>query len=66
MRLTGAETDALHARITCPTLLVRGMESWASDPVKDGRAQHFQNARLVNIGKAALGTTISSTSFARM
>lgn len=52
MRLTGAETDALHARITCPTLLVRGMESWASDPVKDGRAQHFQNARLVNIGKA--------------
>jgi len=28
---------------------VRGMESWASDPVADGRIQHFQNARLVNI-----------------
>lgn len=36
-------------RITCPTLLVRGEESWASDPSKDGRADAFQHARVVNI-----------------
>jgi pimeloyl-ACP methyl ester carboxylesterase len=34
-------THELHGRITCPTLLIRGSESWASDPVKDGRAKHF-------------------------
>ncbi len=42
----------LFERITCPTLLVRGTESWASDPVKDGRIKHFQNARLVNFENA--------------
>lgn len=42
----------LWERITCPTLLVRGTESWASDPEKDGRAAHFQNAKVVNIQKA--------------
>jgi len=46
------ETYALWARITCPTLLVRGMESWASDPEKDGRAKHFRNARVANIANA--------------
>lgn len=34
--------------ITAPVLLVRGAESWASDPVLDGRIRHFQNVRLVN------------------
>lgn len=43
---------ALWARIECPTLLVRGADSWASDPVKDGRIEPFQNARLVTIPKA--------------
>lgn len=42
-------TTYLWSRITCPTLLIRGTESWASDPVKDGRAKHFQNAKVVNI-----------------
>ncbi|NIJ40878.1 pimeloyl-ACP methyl ester carboxylesterase [Parvibaculum indicum] len=42
-------TTYLWSRITCPTLLIRGTESWASDPVKDGRAKHFQNAEVVNI-----------------
>lgn len=42
-------TTHLWSRITCPTLLIRGTESWASDPVKDGRAQHFQNAKVVNV-----------------
>jgi pimeloyl-ACP methyl ester carboxylesterase len=43
---------ALWGRIECPTLLVRGASSWASDPVKDGRSRPFQNARLVTIPKA--------------
>lgn len=43
------EMQAIWARITCPTLLIRGTESWASDPLKDGRASHFQNARVENI-----------------
>jgi pimeloyl-ACP methyl ester carboxylesterase len=38
--------------ITCPTLLMRGLESWAADPVADGRAAHLRNARLVNIAGA--------------
>ena len=46
---TAEETHALWANIACPTLLVRGTESWASDPVEDGRIQHFKQARLVNI-----------------
>ncbi len=35
--------------IRCPVLLVRGTESWASDPVLDGRIRHFRGARLVNV-----------------
>lgn len=31
----------MFGRITCPTLLVRGLESWASDPTKDGRIDNF-------------------------
>ena len=42
----------LWNQITCPVLLVRGTESWASDPVIDGRAQHLRNARLVNVDGA--------------
>ncbi|MES1984437.1 MAG: alpha/beta hydrolase [Pseudomonadota bacterium] len=44
--LSQADKHALWQRITCPTLLVYGAQSWASNPVEDGRAQHFQNARL--------------------
>ena len=49
---TGLPPEAqreIWERITVPTLLIRGTESWASDPVKDGRIRHFQDARLVNI-----------------
>jgi pimeloyl-ACP methyl ester carboxylesterase len=48
----GLSTNDQHriwSCITAPVLLVRGMESWASDPVADGRAKHFKNARLANI-----------------
>ena len=50
--LSPEQSNALHARITCPTLLIRGTESWASDPSRDGRAKHFGNARVANIEKA--------------
>lgn len=42
------DVRSIWARIACPTLLVRGTESWASDPEKDGRMEAFQQARLVN------------------
>ncbi|MFT4935546.1 MAG: pimeloyl-ACP methyl ester carboxylesterase [Pseudoalteromonas distincta] len=46
--LSHADQHYLWSQITCPVLLMRGEESWASDPEADGRIQHFQNARLVN------------------
>jgi pimeloyl-ACP methyl ester carboxylesterase len=39
----------LWEQVTCPVLLFRGTESWASDPEKDGRAKAFRNHRLVNV-----------------
>jgi pimeloyl-ACP methyl ester carboxylesterase len=44
---------ALWKRITCPVLLVRGADSWAGDPVADGRMAVFQNARSITIQRAA-------------
>jgi len=46
------EARRIWSRITCPVLLVRGTESWASDPEHDGRASAFQNCCVVNIEKA--------------
>ena len=46
--LSHADQHRLWSQITAPVLLVRGAESWASDPVVDGRIKHFKNARLVN------------------
>jgi pimeloyl-ACP methyl ester carboxylesterase len=46
------EARSIWQRITCPTLLLRGTESWATDPMQDGRARAFQNARCVNIAGA--------------
>lgn len=38
------DDHALWAAIECPTLLVYGEKSWASNPAEDGRAAHFRNA----------------------
>jgi pimeloyl-ACP methyl ester carboxylesterase len=43
---------ALWGRIECPTLLVRGANSWASDPVDDGRIRPFRHARLATVANA--------------
>ena len=41
------ETDVhrLWSRITCPALMIYGKQSQASNPIEDGRAQHFRTAR---------------------
>ena len=46
------EMELLWARITCPTLLVYGSESGASNPATDGRARHFQHATVVTVDGA--------------
>ncbi|MGE3538106.1 MAG: alpha/beta fold hydrolase [Candidatus Tectimicrobiota bacterium] len=46
------EARSIWQRITCPTLLLRGSESWATDPSQDGRAQAFRNARCVDVARA--------------
>jgi len=38
--------------IACPVLLCLGLDSWASDPVADGRAAHFKDARLLSFEEA--------------
>lgn len=42
----------LWSRITCPTLLLYGADSWASNPEKDGRLEHFNNAEVIEYEKA--------------
>lgn len=39
--LPNDEVKKMYGEITCPTLLIRGEESWASDPVADGRTACF-------------------------
>jgi pimeloyl-ACP methyl ester carboxylesterase len=39
----------LWSLVACPALLVYGAQSWASNPVQDGRARHFRDARVVTL-----------------
>ena len=50
--ITRAELEELWSNIICPTLLVYGTESWATNPEKDGRLKHFKNARVAEIAGA--------------
>jgi pimeloyl-ACP methyl ester carboxylesterase len=45
-------TQELWGAITCPTLMLYGQDSWASNPVDDGRIRHFRNARVLSYEKA--------------
>lgn len=49
LTLNPEHVHALWARVSCPVLLLLGTESDASDPAKDGRMGHFQDARLVHV-----------------
>jgi pimeloyl-ACP methyl ester carboxylesterase len=46
--LAADEVEQLWSRITCPTLLVYGEESWASNPSDDGRVRHFRDAKVLS------------------
>ena len=50
--LTPEQTEELWAEIECPTLLVYGKESWASNPEDDGRIAIFKNARVASFDGA--------------
>ena len=50
--MTQAQVEALWSRITAPTLLMYGANSWASNPERDGRIRHFRNARVVEYANA--------------
>lgn len=42
----------LWQRISCAVLLVRGADSWAGDPIADGRLAVFRDARAITIERA--------------
>lgn len=47
-----ADTEELQevwSNISCPVLLFRGTESWASNPLEDGRAKFFGNVQVANV-----------------
>ncbi len=44
--------EATWGAITCPTLLLYGADSWASNPEKDGRVDHFNTAKVIEFEKA--------------
>ena len=46
--LTPEQTEELWREIECPTLLVYGKESWASNPEEDGRIVNFKHARVAS------------------
>jgi pimeloyl-ACP methyl ester carboxylesterase len=50
--MTYREVEQLWERITCPTLLVYGKESWASNPAEDGRIKFFKTARVASFERA--------------
>lgn len=50
--LPQAELEQLWQAIDCPTLLLYGADSWASNPETDGRIAHFRHARVVEYENA--------------
>jgi pimeloyl-ACP methyl ester carboxylesterase len=51
--ITRAQTASLWARITCPTLMIYGRDSWASNPEEDGRIKQFPTATLATVEQAS-------------
>jgi len=46
------EIETLWQAVTCPVLLLYGAKSFASNPAKDGRMRHFQDARQIEYENA--------------
>lgn len=57
------DLHAIWEAITCPVLMLYGADSWASNPEKDGRINHFQTARVVEYENA--GHWLHHDQFAR-
>lgn len=49
---TREQIAQLWSHITCPTLLVYGKNSWASNPAIDGRVKYFNNATVATVENA--------------
>ncbi len=47
-----ADIEYLWQQIKCPTLLMYGEESWATNPEEDGRIKHFNTAKVEMYAKA--------------
>ncbi|MDZ3830985.1 MAG: alpha/beta hydrolase [Sphingopyxis sp.] len=47
-----ADIESLWSAITCPTLLLYGADSWASNPERDGRLAHFHTAKVIEFENA--------------
>ncbi|MBF9151193.1 alpha/beta fold hydrolase [Novosphingobium jiangmenense] len=50
--ITVEQRNELWKAITCPTLLLNGADSWAGNPDKNGMAQHFRNAEVIEFENA--------------
>lgn len=61
--LPQAAIESLWQAISCPTLLLYGADSWASNPEQDGRLRHFRSAELVTF--EAAGHWLHHDQFAR-
>ncbi len=46
------DAQEIWRQIQCPTLLFRGMDSWAVDPEQDGRIRAIPDYRLINVPNA--------------
>ena len=58
--MTRAMIAELWSRITCPTLLVYGEESWARHPAVDGRLDHFRTRRCWRCRRLVIGCITTS------
>jgi pimeloyl-ACP methyl ester carboxylesterase len=50
--MSSRDIKFLWSRITAPTLLLYGKESWSGDPSDDGRAALFPHARVAGFDRA--------------
>ncbi|HQS70377.1 MAG: alpha/beta hydrolase [Novosphingobium sp. 28-62-57] len=46
------QRNELWKAITCPTLLLNGADSWAGNPERNGMAEYFRNAQVVEFENA--------------
>jgi pimeloyl-ACP methyl ester carboxylesterase len=50
--MTNEDMEVIWSSIACPTLLIYGKESFASNPVEDGRIKYFRDAKVISFEDA--------------